>query len=308
MSKTAFIFSGQGAQYSGMGKDIYENFPEAKKVYDGAKQSLDRDIAALSFDGDAQELSKTINAQPAIYTLSMAIFSVLSCAGIQPKAVAGFSLGECSALTAAEVVTLEDGFQIIKHRAQAMQKAAEQSGGTMLAVLGLDADLTAKACASLGGFAVPVNYNCPGQIVVSCDAELAQAATDALKGAGAMRVMQLPVGGAFHSEKMEPAAKELQSMIGNIPFRAATVPFYANVDGLARIKMNSLSDYLAKQMVSPVRWQQAVENMLADGMDTFVEIGPGKTLSGFVRKISKDAVIYQSDSLDALHKIIAELK
>lgn len=286
MKKKAFLFSGQGAQYTGMGKDLCDNFKAAKNVYDSASEHFGYDVLKLSCEGTSDELAQTSVSQPLIYTLSMAAFAVLKENGITPDAVAGFSLGEVSALTAAEAINLETGFKVIKERAKAMQAAAENSSGTMFAVIGADSDVIEKACEtaslSTGSYVIPVNYNCPGQIVIAGEETAAQAAAQSLTDSG-LRVVRLAVNAAFHSKLMAPAAENFYNKISKYTFSKAKVTVYSNTTG-DKVEISDIPSYLKKQMVSPVRFIDEMNAMSRDEIDTFVELGPGKTLCGFIRR------------------------
>jgi [acyl-carrier-protein] S-malonyltransferase len=308
MSRIAFLFPGQGAQAPGMGMEIARQYPAAMEVFDRASAALERDMAALCFYAEPEELTKTIHAQPAIMTMSLSIMAVLAQNKIVPDAVAGFSLGECSALAAANVISEDVAFRLIDKRSRAMQRASEEISGSMMAVMGMDADKLLAECGKIDGYIAPVNYNCPGQIVVTCESDVADRAEAHLKNAGASRIVRLAVGGAFHSKLMQKAADRFEQEIADFPFAQPAIPYYSNVDGKEHRSLDSLSRYLAVQMVSPVRWQDEVENMLANGIDVFVEVGPGKTLSGFVKKVKRDASVYQTGTLPQLEQTLSELK
>lgn len=309
MNKTAFLFSGQGSQYAGMGRELCDNFPQAKAVYDAASEKFGYDVLALSLNGSEEELSKTAVSQPLIFTLSMAAYRVLEANGLKPDAVAGFSLGEVSALTAAGAMSLETGFDVIARRAAAMQTAAESVPGAMFAVLGADAETVEAACAAVSGnagaYAVPVNYNCPGQIVIAGTEDTVKAAAKALSDAG-HRVVRLSVNAAFHSKLMEPASEKFFAGVSGVSYGAAGVDFYSNVTG-DRAEVDDIASYLKKQMTSPVRFSTEMESMRRDGIDTFVELGPGKTLCGFIRRGLRGSSFYNVEDLASAEKCISAL-
>ena len=284
----AYIFPGQGAQFSGMGLDLYENSPLAQELFEKANDILGFHITDVMFEGSAEDLKETKVTQPAIFLHSVILAKTLGDT-FKPDMVAGHSLGEFSALVAAGALTFEDGLKLVSQRAQAMQKACELQPSTMAAVLGLDDDVVEKICATTEGVVVAANYNCPGQLVISGEVEAINRACEALKEEGARRALVLPVGGAFHSPMMEPAREELAAAIENTTFNKPNCPIYQNVTASAITDENKIKANLISQLTAPVRWTQSVQQMIADGASHFTEVGPGKVLQGLVRKINREA-------------------
>ncbi|TXE17675.1 ACP S-malonyltransferase [Psychroserpens burtonensis] len=284
----AYIFPGQGAQFSGMGLDLYENSPLAQELFEKANDILGFHITDIMFEGSAEDLKETKVTQPAIFLHSVILAKTLG-DSFKPDMVAGHSLGEFSALVAAGALTFEDGLKLVSQRAQAMQKACELQSSTMAAVLGLADDIVENICADTEGIVVAANYNCPGQLVISGDVEAINKACEALKDAGARRALVLPVGGAFHSPLMEPAREELAAAIENTTFSKPNCPIYQNVAASAITDENEIKANLILQLTAPVRWTQSVQQMIMDGASHFTEVGPGKVLQGLVKKIHRDA-------------------
>jgi [acyl-carrier-protein] S-malonyltransferase len=284
----AYIFPGQGAQFSGMGLDLYENSPLAQELFEKANDILGFHITDIMFEGSAEDLKETKVTQPAIFLHSVILAKTLGDT-FKPDMVAGHSLGEFSALVAAGALTFEDGLKLVSQRAQAMQKACELQPSTMAAVLGLEDAIVEKICTTIDGVVVAANYNCPGQLVISGDVEAINRACEALKEAGARRALVLPVGGAFHSPLMEPAREELAAAIENTTFSKPKCPIYQNVTASAITNENDIKANLISQLTAPVRWTQSVQQMIEDGASHFTEVGPGKVLQGLVRKIHREA-------------------
>ena len=285
----AFVFPGQGAQFSGMGKDLYESNPLAKELFDKANEILGFEITKIMFEGTDEELRQTKVTQPAVFLHS--VISAL-CMGeaFQPEMTAGHSLGEFSALVAAGALSFEDGLSLVSKRAQAMQKACEAAPSTMAAIIALPDETIEQICAEVskpGSIVVPANYNCPGQVVISGDIDAINEACDKLKDAGAKRALPLKVGGAFHSPLMQPAKDELQAAIEATEFHTPKCPVYQNVDGKPHTDPQEIKANLIAQLTAPVRWTLETQNMIADGATDFTECGPGKVLQGLVAKIAK---------------------
>lgn len=285
MSK-AYVFPGQGAQFSGMGKELYDNHSSAKEMIDQANDILGFDIKNIMFNGSDEELKQTKVTQPAVFIHS--VVAALTSDNFSPDMVAGHSLGEFSALVANGVLSFEDGLSLVSKRAMAMQKACEMQESTMAAVLGLEDAIVEKVCAETSGVVVAANYNCPGQLVISGEVAAINAACERLKEEGAKRALVLPVGGAFHSPLMEPAREELAEAIQNTTFSSPKCPVYQNVDAKGYSDVESIKKNLVLQLTSPVRWTQCVQNMIADGATSFTECGPGKVLQGLVKKVDRE--------------------
>lgn len=286
----AYVFPGQGAQFSGMGHDLYESSELCRSLFDKANSILGFDITDIMFNGDEDALKQTKVTQPAVFLHSVILAKSLG-DEFRPDAVAGHSLGEFSALVAAGALSFEDGLKLVSARAQAMQKACEIKPSTMAAVLALPDEKVEEICAAVPGVVVCANYNCPGQIVISGEMEAIDAACEAAKAAGAKRALKLKVGGAFHSPLMEPAREELAAAIEATEFHTPICPVYQNVDALPHTDPAEIKANLVKQLTSPVRWTQTVRNMIADGVTEFVELGPGKVLQGLVSKIDKNVKV-----------------
>ena len=283
----AYIFPGQGAQFPGMGKDLFENSKTAYDLFNIANEILGFRISDIMFDGSAEDLKQTSVTQPAIF-LHSAILALSKEDGIFPEMVAGHSLGEFSALVVNKSISFEDGLKLVSIRANAMQKACENNPGTMAAVLGLEDNIVEKICGEINGTVVAANYNCPGQLVISGELNSIEIACEKLKEIGARRALVLPVGGAFHSPLMEEAKKELEDAINKTLFSNPLCPIYQNVSGHALSTENEIKENLISQLTSPVRWTQSINNMINDGATEFIEVGPGKVLQGLVRKINRD--------------------
>ncbi len=292
--KKAFVFPGQGAQYPGMGKDLFDQSEQAKKLFLSANDILGFDITKIMFEGTDEDLKQTNVTQPAIFLHSVALAVVLG-DRFNPDMVAGHSLGEFSALTAAGSLSFEDGLSLVSKRAKAMQKACELNPSTMAAIIGLDNELVEEVCSSIKAVVVPANYNTIGQIVISGSHEGIDLAIAALQEKGAKRALKLPVGGAFHSPLMEPAREELAKAIAEAPIATPKCPIYQNVDALPQTNPQQIRENLVSQLTSPVKWTQIAQNMLADGATDFIEVGPGKVLQGLIKKVDRAANVFSAE-------------
>ena len=292
--KQAYVFPGQGAQFSGMGKDLYEMNAEAKTLFDKANEILGFNITEIMFGGTADELKQTKVTQPAVFLHSVILAKVMN---IQPAAVAGHSLGEFSALVAAGALSFEDGLRLVAKRAMAMQKCCESQPGGMAAILNLDDAVVEQVCSEIDGVVVAANYNCPGQLVISGADEAVNEACAKLKEAGAKRALRLPVGGAFHSPLMEAARAELEQAIAEVEFKTPVCPIYQNVDAQPQTDAEVIKANLIAQLTAPVRWTQIAKNMIADGVDSFTELGPGNVLQGLIKKVDANAVVESKATL-----------
>lgn len=305
MGKTAFIFPGQGAQYCGMGKDFYDTYEIAREVYKLAEKATGLDVAGLCFE-ENDRLNITEYTQIAMLTTEVAILKVLQQKkGIKADCCAGLSLGEYGALAAAEVMETEDLFRLIRSRGIYMQEAYPV-GGAMTAVLGLDAGIVGEICQNTEGVVTIANDNCPGQIVITGEQAAVQAASEKLQEAGAKRCVPLKVSGPFHSPLLAGAGEKLASELAHVTVKDPVIPYLCNVEAAPVTDCSRVKELLAKQVSSSVRWRETMERMLADGVDTFIEIGPGRTLSGFLRKIDRGAVVYNVEKVEDLEKLLQE--
>lgn len=289
MAKHAYVFPGQGAQFSGMGKDLYDNSSQAREMFEQANEILGFRITDIMFSGTAEELRQTRVTQPAIFLHSVILAKVLGVGtDIMPDAVAGHSLGEFSALVAAGALSFEDGLRLVAKRAEAMQSACEANPGTMAAIIGLDDEVIERVCEEIEGVVVAANYNCPGQLVISGASEAVREACEKLKAAGARRALPLPVGGAFHSPLMEPARQELEKAIAGAQFSTPICPVYQNIDAEPQSDPEIIKRNLTAQLTAPVRWTQTARKMAANGVSKFTELGPGNVLQGLIRKVNSE--------------------
>ena len=302
MSKTAFIFPGQGAQYVGMGKDFYEQYPVAKEVFELASKVTGIDVAKLCFE-ENEDINITEYTQLAMLTTEVAILKVAEQKGLKADCAAGLSLGEYGALAASEVMELADLFALIRKRGIYMQEAYPV-GGAMTAVLGMDATVIEKICEETDGIVSIANYNCPGQIVITGEQAAVERAMEALKEAGARKCIPLKVSGPFHSALLEQAGEKLTAELAGITVKDPVIPYVCNVEATMVTKADRVKELLSKQVCASVRWQQCIETMRAEGVDTFIEIGPGKTLTGFNRKIDKEIKTYNIETVEDLEKIM----
>ncbi|MDG1315144.1 MAG: ACP S-malonyltransferase [Flavobacteriaceae bacterium] len=283
----AYIFPGQGAQFSGMGLSLYETSTLARSLFEQANEILGFNITKIMFEGSVEDLKQTKVTQPAIFLHSVILAKSLE-DRFRPDMVAGHSLGEFSALVANKTLKFEDGLKLVSQRAQAMQKACDSSNGTMAAVLGLENKIVEETCNSINGIVVAANYNCPGQLVISGGVDAIQKACEQLKEKGARRALVLPVGGAFHSPLMAPAREQLSAAIENTQFRTPCCPIYQNVIASPVLNESEIKNNLISQLTAPVKWAQSVQQMIDDGGTEFIEVGPGNVLQGLVRKINRE--------------------
>ena len=304
MGKTVFMFPGQGAQYIGMGKDFYENIPVCKKIFEIASEVTGLDIAKLCFE-ENEQIHITEYTQIAMLTVEAAIFEALEVRGKKPQATAGLSLGEYGALIASKVLEPQDAFKVVRQRGIFMQEAVP-TGGAMSAILGLDADVIEKVCENTKGLVSIANYNCPGQIVITGEEEAVALAGEACKEAGAKRAVPLKVSGPFHSRMLTQAGEKLGKVLEETKVQEFAIPYVANVTADYVTKTEDVKPLLIKQVSSSVRWQQSVERLIADGYDEFVEIGPGHTLTGFMRKINRDIKTVNIEKLEDFKAYVGE--
>ena len=312
MAKTAFVFPGQGSQTVGMCKEFYDNYACAKKVFEEADEALGFSIAKMCFEGPEDQLRLTMNTQPAILTCSIAVLAVLRENGLNCQIAGGHSLGEYSALVAAGSLSLADAVRSVRKRGQFMQEAVPVGEGAMAAVMGLEPETIDAICrkveAECGEAVQAVNFNCPGQVVIAGAAGAVTKAIDALKEAGARRAVSLPVSAPFHSTLMRPAAARLKEVLDEVEFHDAKFPVVANVTAKPVTKAEEIRSLLVQQAASPVKWGMSMRYMLGEGFDTFVEVGPGKVLTGFTRKIDRTANALNVEDMDSLEKTLAYFK
>ncbi len=311
--KIGYIFPGQGTQVVGMGKDIYEKYEKARNVYKIIDSVLNENIEKLTYEEKQEELNKTENTQIAIYAMSMAILEILNNNGIKPVVAAGLSLGEYSALTAAGAISLEDGAKIVRIRGKLMQNLAPKGNWAMAAIIGLEDNKVEEACKNVtNGFVKAVNYNCPGQVVVSGEKEAVAKAMENAKELGAKRVIELKTSGPFHTEKLQAASIELKKELEKIDFKDFNIPIIKNLNGEEYKKEDNMVEILSNHVVNPVKFGKSIEKMLEMGVDTFIEIGPGKTLSGFVKKVckklEKEVNVFNIENVETLENTLQALK
>ena len=283
----AYIFPGQGSQFTGMCQDLFLKYDTIKPLFTKAEEILEFDISKIMFEGSKEELTQTKVTQPAIFIHSMAILKILG-ESFKPDLVAGHSLGEFSALVASGVINYEDGLKLVSIRAKAMQKSCEKTNGTMAAILALDNNIIEQTCKEIEGVVVAANYNCPGQVVISGELNAVKLACEKLSNAGARKALLLPVGGAFHSELMIDAKKELSLAIEKASFNEPICPIYQNVNAKAETSVEKIKENLISQLTSPVKWNQSIDHMIKNGTTQFIEIGPGKVLQGLLKKIDRN--------------------
>lgn len=309
MSKTAFVFAGQGAQYVGMGKEIAQQYKASDMIFEQASQSLGFDIKKMIFEGDDETLKITENTQPAILTVSIACLQPLLQNGIKPDAVAGLSLGEYSAHVAAETFSFSDAAALVRKRGKYMQEAVPVGLGAMAAIIGLDKDDVIECCskASAYGIAEPANFNCPGQIVVAGEKKAVEMVIELSKEKGAKRSLMLPVSAPFHCSMLKPAGEKLAEELAKIQLGDMKIPVISNVTADYITDKNIVKDLLIRQVSSPVLWEDSIRRMVEDGIDTFVEIGPGKVLSGFVKKVNKELRTFNVEDIESLNKTLSEI-
>ena len=285
----SYVFPGQGSQFCGMCNDLYQNYPILNELFKSAEEILGFDISKVMFDGSKDELMQTKVTQPAIFIHSMAILKVIG-ESFKPDQVAGHSLGEFSALVAAKVLSFEEGLNLVSIRAKAMQKACENSNGTMAAILALENEIIEKVCKNVEGIVLAANYNCPGQVVISGELQSVTRACEILTEKGARRALILPVSGAFHSSLMSEARVELSKAIDETSFNKPICPIYQNVNGIGETSVEKIKENLILQLTSPVKWTQSINQMINDGATEFIEIGPGKVLQGLIKKINREMI------------------
>lgn len=309
MRKVGFIFPGQGAQYVGMGKELYDNFSEAREVFNKADEILGRNISNLCFQGPMEELTSTDNTQVAILTTSIAALGVLKKHNINPSMVAGLSLGEYSALVASGTLSFEDALSLVEKRGRFMKEDSDKKKGEMAAVLGISEEIIQEVCnqcRDLGVISI-ANYNCPGQIVIAGEMEPLNKAIELLSEKGAKKIIKLPVSGAFHTELLENASNRLRKELDMVDFKAFSVNFIPNLTGDILESVENLKDILKNQVKNSVQWEKSINTMINEGVDTFIEVGPGKALSGFVKKVNRSLKVYNVEDMASLNKVLETL-
>lgn len=311
--KIGYIFPGQGTQEVGMGKDIYEKYQEVRNIYERIDKTIGENVENITYNISQEELNETKNTQIAIYAMSIAILEILNKEGIKPEAVAGLSLGEYSALVCSRALSIEEGAKIVKKRGTFMQELAPKGNWAMAAIIGLEDDKVEEACNKVEeGFVRAVNYNCPGQVVVSGEKDAVLRAMDIAKEMGGRKVIELKTSGPFHTEKLEEASNALRKELEKVTFKNCEIPVVKNLNGKVYSKEDNLIDILANHVMSPVKFRKSIETMLDMGIDTFVEVGPGKTLSGFVKKVCKEkeikANVLNIENVETLENALEVLK
>lgn len=310
MSKIACIFPGQGAQYPGMGKEIADNYVEAMRIFELASERLGIDMKKLCFEGDEEELKKTENTQPSILTASIAMLEVLKLRGIEPHVTAGLSLGEYSALVASKAISFVDAVELVKKRGKYMQEAVPAGEGTMAAIMGMERESVQECLKMASGYGVveAANYNCPGQIVIAGHTKAVEQACTIMKEKGAKRAIMLPVSAPFHSSLLKPAGDKLAQDLENMDIRDNEMPVVSNVNAQVIMDKYQIKKCLIEQVSSSVLWEDSIRHMIDMGVDTFIEVGPGKTLSAFVKKIDKGLYVYNVEDLESLENTIVSIR